>query len=393
VNLVPFTSIGHYPVASVPLSTDTILISSFLHTQKTNMVRTKVFVGNLSFQTKEAELATEFGTAGKVISANIITRGPRSLGYGFVEMDSEADAENAVKLMNKKDINGRPINVEIAKPQDETKEKQPRQPKPEGENDEARRRPRKKTGRKKEGEGADAAEGGEAEKGENEGKKEEGEKRRRPRNRRARRDSPGEKRVSNEEKEESKTTLFVANLPFSLDDEGFAKIVTDLGLKLKAAHVVKKRNGRSKGYGFIEFDAEEDQKKSLEALNKKSVENRELSVKVALTEVHREEESEEKKSEKTVKPAEKKAVPAEKKAVPAEKKAVPAEKKAVPAEKKVGSPAEKKAVPAEKKAVPAEKKAVPAEKKVGSPSEKKTASPAAPASPADKKTPTPEKKA
>jgi len=364
------------------------------------MVRTKVFFGNLSFQTKEAELATEFGTAGKVISANIITRGPRSLGYGFVEMDSEADAENAVKLMNKKDINGRPINVEIAKPQDETKEKQPRQPKAEGE-DENRRRPRKKTVRKKEGEGADAAEGGEAEKGENEGKKEEGEKRRRPRNRRARRDSPGEKRVTNEEKEESKTTLFVANLPFSLDDEGFAKIVTELGLKLKAAHVVKKRNGRSKGYGFIEFDVEEDQKKALEALNKKTVENRELSVKVALTEVHREEEGEEKKpAEKKAVPAEKKAVPAEKKAVPAEKKVgSPAEKKAVPAEKKVGSPSEKKAVPAEKKAVPAvsspaEKKAVPAEKKVGSPAEKKVGSPAEKkAVPAEKKAATPEKKA
>jgi len=83
------------------------------------MVRTKVFVGNLSFQTKEAELAQEFGTAGKVISANIITRGPRSLGYGFVEMESEADADNAVKLLNKKEIGGRPINVEVAKPREE----------------------------------------------------------------------------------------------------------------------------------------------------------------------------------------------------------------------------------------------------------------------------------
>jgi len=361
------------------------------------MVRTKVFVGNLSFQTKEAELATEFAVDGKVISANIITRGPRSLGYGFVEMDSEADAENAVKVMNKKDINGRPINVEIAKPQDETKEKQPRQPRAEGENDEARKRPRRRTGRKKEGEGADAAVGGEAEKGENEGKKEEGERRRRPRPRRPRRDSPGEKRATNEEKEESKTTLFVANLPFSLDDDGFAKVVTDHGLKLKAAHVVKKRNGRSKGYGFIEFDAEEDQKKALEALNKKSVENRELSVKVALTEVHREGEVEEKKPvEKSTKPAEKKFVPAEKKAVPVEKKAVPVEKKAVPAEKKVGSPAEKKAVPAEKKVgSPAEKKVgSPAEKKVGSPAEKKVGSPAEKkAVPAEKKTSTPEKKA
>jgi len=82
-------------------------------------MRTKVFVGNLSFATKENELAKEFEAAGKVISANIITRGPRSLGYGFVELDSESDAENAVRLLNKKEIDGRPINVEVAKPREE----------------------------------------------------------------------------------------------------------------------------------------------------------------------------------------------------------------------------------------------------------------------------------
>jgi len=131
------------------------------------MVRTKVFVGNLSFQIKDTELATEFGAAGKVIGANIITRGPRSLGYGFVEMDSEQDADNAVKVMNKKEINGRPINVEIAKPQDETKERAPRQTKEGGENnEEIRRRPRRRNSnqRRNQGEGEDS-EGGKAEVG------------------------------------------------------------------------------------------------------------------------------------------------------------------------------------------------------------------------------------
>jgi len=86
------------------------------------MVRTKVFVGNLDFTTKEAELVKEFGAAGKVISANIITRGPRSLGYGFVEMESEEDANKAVQMLNKKEIDGRPVNVEVAKPRDESAE-------------------------------------------------------------------------------------------------------------------------------------------------------------------------------------------------------------------------------------------------------------------------------
>jgi len=72
---------------------------------------TKVFVGNLSFKTKEGELAEEFSTAGKVITANIITRGYRSLGYGFVEFESEQEAQAALNTLNKKNINGREINV------------------------------------------------------------------------------------------------------------------------------------------------------------------------------------------------------------------------------------------------------------------------------------------
>jgi len=346
------------------------------------MVRTKVFVGNLSFQIKDTELATEFGAAGKVIGANIITRGPRSLGYGFVEMDSEQDAENAVKVMNKKEINGRPINVEIAKPQDETKERAPRQTKEGGENnEEIRRRPRRRNSnqRRNQGEGEDS-EGGKAEVGGE--KKEEGSpsderpkrlrRKRRPHNTNNKEGGEQHKRIPDEQKEESKTTLFVANLPFSLGNDEFAKVVTEQGLKLKTAHVVKKRNGRSKGYGFIDFDTQEEQQKALAALNKKQVEGRELSVKVALTEIKREtEETKEVKETKENKapPPEKKAAPVEKKAPPPEKKAAPVEKKATPPEKKAAVPSEKKSTP------PPEKKASPVEKKTSSPSEKKTTAP------------------
>jgi len=344
------------------------------------MVRTKVFVGNLSFQTQEAELATEFAAAGKVISANIITRGPRSLGYGFVEMDSEEDANNAVKLMNKKEIHQRQINVEVAKPQDETREKQPRREKTTEEGSSpARRRPRRRAPKK-----YDDEDGSPAQRQHRDQKEEQDEDSERPRrNRRRAQGTPGLKRIPNEEnREESKTTLFVANLPFGLDDEAFGKVVTELGLKLKSAHVVVKKNGRSKGYGFVDFDSTEDQQKALAALNKKVVDNRELSVKVALTEIRT--NSEEDKSAER-KPAEKRAAPAEKKTAPAEK-GVPAEKGA-PADKKPAQTAEKKTAPAEKKVVPAEKKVVPAEKKTASPApaEKKTASPA----PAEKKTASP----
>jgi len=80
----------------------------------------------------------------------------------------------------------------------------------------------------------------------------------------------------------SQTSLFVANLPFSLTDEQFGAIFTEAGLKFKKAHVVTKRNTKSKGFGFVEFDSQEDQQKALTGLQGKKVEDRELEPKVAL---------------------------------------------------------------------------------------------------------------
>jgi RNA recognition motif-containing protein len=73
----------------------------------------------------------------------------------------------------------------------------------------------------------------------------------------------------------------VANLPFSLDDEGLTKLFQEH--KVSKAHVVKNRNGRSKGFGFVEFDKEADQKSALDASSKLTCDGRELIVKIALT--------------------------------------------------------------------------------------------------------------
>lgn len=278
-------------------------------------MRTKVFVGNLSFATKENELAKEFEAAGKVISANIITRGPRSLGYGFVEMDNEQDAANAVKLLDKKEIDGRPINVEVAKQREEGAENAE---KPQGgatrgrggargtsrgrgrggargaprggANVEGGQRRRFKR-REDEGEEGTQQQGEGQQQGQGEGSRGRGGRGRgRGGVRGASRGSaqPRPPREQTEKKEDtrapSKTTLFVANLPFTLDDEGFSKIFKDNSLAYKSAHVVKKRSGRSKGFGFVEFDNEVDQQKALTAIDKKQVEGREVVVKVALTE-------------------------------------------------------------------------------------------------------------
>jgi RNA recognition motif-containing protein len=262
------------------------------------MVRTKVFVGNLSFKTREAELAQEFAAAGPVIGANIITRGPRSLGYGFVEFDSEEVANNAVKIMNKKEIDGRAINVEVAKPREDedTNGQQTNGASPNVNNSNNTRGSR--------GRGRGGFRGGFRGRGRGgfRGRGRGGFRRRfnnENNNNTNNTNAPegttnnvqggGRRRTRGENqgqdtRTESKTTLFVANLPFSLDDAGFGKVFADNGLKFKSAHVVQKRNGRSKGFGFAEFDAQEDQQKALQALNGKKVEERELIVKVALTE-------------------------------------------------------------------------------------------------------------
>jgi len=279
------------------------------------MVRTKVFVGNLSFKTREAELAQEFSSVAKVISANIITRGPRSLGYGFVELESEDDAQKAVAAMDKKEIDGRPINVEVANIRQEGEAAEGEQGQQQGGATRGGRGGARGAARggarggAARGTGAPrgafrgAARGGarggarrayvpangeQAEGGE-EQQQQQAPKERRPR---------GQKKEGGESNKpdtrvESQTSLFVANLPFSLTDETFGKVFSDEGLKFKTAHVVTKRNGRSKGFGFVEFDNHDDQQKALTAINNKKVEERELVLRVALTDEAKDAQKEE----------------------------------------------------------------------------------------------------
>jgi RNA recognition motif-containing protein len=79
----------------------------------------KLYVGNISFETNEADLQTLFAQAGTVQTVTIIrdrdTGRPR--GFGFVEMTNEADAQNAIDQFNEQPFGGRNLTVNIAKPQ------------------------------------------------------------------------------------------------------------------------------------------------------------------------------------------------------------------------------------------------------------------------------------
>ncbi|NCB37125.1 MAG: RNA-binding protein [Erysipelotrichia bacterium] len=87
----------------------------------------KIYVGNLPYSVRDAELEELFTPYGEVTSANVIIEREtnRSKGFGFVEMPSKTDAENAIAQLNNKEINGRGLKVNEAKPREERPARRP----------------------------------------------------------------------------------------------------------------------------------------------------------------------------------------------------------------------------------------------------------------------------
>jgi cold-inducible RNA-binding protein len=81
----------------------------------------KLYVGNLSFQTSSDDLQELFAQAGTVESVSIIEdrETGRSRGFGFVEMSSKEEGTAAIEQFNGKEVNGRSLNVNEAKPREE----------------------------------------------------------------------------------------------------------------------------------------------------------------------------------------------------------------------------------------------------------------------------------
>ena len=78
----------------------------------------KLYVGNLAFQTTSEELQTMFAQAGTVESVSLIEdrETGRSRGFGFVEMSTKEEGAAAIQQFNGKDMGGRALNVNEAKP-------------------------------------------------------------------------------------------------------------------------------------------------------------------------------------------------------------------------------------------------------------------------------------
>lgn len=81
---------------------------------------TKLFVGSLAWGVNDDQLKDFFSAAGTVVSAKVITDRDtgRSKGFGFVEMGSDDEAKKAIDELNGKELDGRPITVNEARPRE-----------------------------------------------------------------------------------------------------------------------------------------------------------------------------------------------------------------------------------------------------------------------------------
>jgi RNA recognition motif-containing protein len=84
-------------------------------------MNTKLFVGNLSFNTTENDLQDAFAAHGTVIEANLMTdrSSGRSRGFGFVTMGSAEEAKAAIDALNGAPLDGRNVTVNEARPREE----------------------------------------------------------------------------------------------------------------------------------------------------------------------------------------------------------------------------------------------------------------------------------
>jgi RNA recognition motif-containing protein len=84
-------------------------------------MESKLYVGNLSYDTTEEGLRTMFAQAGTVVTVDMIKDRDtgRPKGFAFITMNNQAEAESAIKMLNEKMLDDRALRVNIAKPREE----------------------------------------------------------------------------------------------------------------------------------------------------------------------------------------------------------------------------------------------------------------------------------
>jgi RNA recognition motif-containing protein len=84
-----------------------------------------LYVGNLNWQTTEADLQTAFEAFGQVSAVTIIKDKytGQSRGFGFVEMPDDTEGQAAIDGLNGKEIDGRTLRIDLARPRDDSKDR------------------------------------------------------------------------------------------------------------------------------------------------------------------------------------------------------------------------------------------------------------------------------
>jgi len=84
-----------------------------------------IYVGNLSYGMSEDELRDAFGAFGEVSSVKILMdrETGRSRGFGFVEMPNQSEAETAITQLNGKDVGGRALRINEARPREQQQQR------------------------------------------------------------------------------------------------------------------------------------------------------------------------------------------------------------------------------------------------------------------------------
>jgi len=228
--------------------------------QRTDKPRTEntLYVSNLPFDLDDNDLKHIFSEF-NVKSANVANRSSgKSRGFGFVEFHNSHDQNEALKALDQSEVNTRVITVKVATGHSNSERSRSRRNNNNSNNNQRRNNSPSR------------------QRNNSPSRQRNNSPSRRRNNSSSRQSKP--KDNNSVSRTPSATMVYVSNLPFSVEDSDLQNIFK--GHKITQAYVAKRRNGRSKGFGFVDFGSAEEQLKALK-LNGADVQGRIIVVQVA----------------------------------------------------------------------------------------------------------------
>eukprot|EP01091_Cochliopodium_minus_P011373 TRINITY_DN31_c0_g1_i4.p1 TRINITY_DN31_c0_g1~~TRINITY_DN31_c0_g1_i4.p1 ORF type:complete len:511 (+),score=225.60 TRINITY_DN31_c0_g1_i4:54-1586(+) len=219
-----------------------------------------LYVKNLPFELDDTDLKDVFSEFNPKFARVATNQNGRSKGYGFVEFTNSKDQNNAQRALDQSEVNGRVVTIKVSQPgsgnRDNSRVTVRRN------NDNRRDNNRNNDNRRDNSRNNDNRRDNRNNDNRRDNRNNNDNRRDNNRNNDNRRNNNNTTRPPrNENREISNTLVYVSNLPFNVDDKGLEEVFK--GLKLSKAYVARRRNGYSKGFGFVEFASAEDQKKAI----------------------------------------------------------------------------------------------------------------------------------